>query len=110
MSPSISSRAVVAVALSGLLLATTGLVACGGGSKRLDIFARGPRGDMLHKRWDGKSWTPFESLGRPPSEQPDVPMAFAGVSLAGVWGRFQLDVFARAADGKLYHTTSNGTE
>jgi hypothetical protein len=37
-------------------------------------------------------------------------MAFAGVSLAGVWGRFQLDVFARAANGKLYHATWNGTE
>jgi hypothetical protein len=84
-------------------------VACGGGSTRLDIFARGPLGDMLHKRWDGKSWTPFESTGRPPSAQADAPMAFTGISLAGVWGRFQLDVFARAADGKLYHATSDGT-
>jgi hypothetical protein len=88
---------------------TSAPVACGGGLARLDIFARGPRGDLLHKRWDGKSWTPFESVGRPPSSQSDAPTAFAGVSLAGVWGRFQLDLFARAADGKLYHATSNGT-
>jgi hypothetical protein len=84
-------------------------VACGGGSTRLDVFARGQAGDLLHKWWDGKDWSPFESLGLPRSGADGAPTAFTGVSLACVWGKFQLDVFARAADGKLYNASSKGT-
>src|SRR5712691_11873423 len=38
-------------------------IACGGGASRVDVFARGQRGDLLHKWWDGKNWSGFESLG-----------------------------------------------
>ena len=31
-----------------------------------------------------------------------VPLAFTAASLCAVWGRFELDVFACASDGKLY--------
>jgi len=84
-------------------------VACSGGSTRLDVFARGQYGELLHKWWDGKNWSRFESLGHPRSDPEGAPTAFTGVSLACVWGKFQLDVFARAADGKLYNAWWNGS-
>jgi len=83
-------------------------VACGGGSTRLDVFARGQRGNLLHKRWDGKNWSAFESLGLPRSAQDGERIPFTGRSVACVWGKFQLDVFARGSDGKLYGLCWNG--
>lgn len=71
-------------------------VACGGGSARLDVFARGAGGDLVHRWWNGREWSPFESLGTPAAAP------FTGTSLACAWRRFRLDVFARAADGNLY--------
>lgn len=71
-------------------------ICCGGGPTRLDTFARGAGGDLLHKWWNGKAWSPFESLGMP------LGAPFTGASLACVWRKFRLDVFARAADGRLY--------
>ena len=71
-------------------------IACGGGSVRLDVFARGAGGDLVRKWWNGKEWSSFASLGMPGAAP------FIGSSLACVWRKFRLDVFARAADGKLY--------
>jgi hypothetical protein len=82
--------------------------ACGGGTARADAFARGPRGDLLHARWDGKRWHPLESLGMPEGEPGAEPIPFAGGPVACVWGRHQLDVFACAADGKLYNVSWEG--
>jgi Repeat of unknown function (DUF346) len=85
------------------------VVACGGGSRRLDVFARGQRGDLLHRWWDGKNWTGFESLGSPRSALDRERIAFTAGSVACAWSRFQLDVFARGADGKLYSLTWSGS-
>lgn len=82
--------------------------ACGGGSARLDVFARGPGGDLLHKWWDGKTWSAFESRGMPHSASSSKRIPFTGPSLACVWGKYRLDVFARAADGKLYNASWDG--
>lgn len=76
--------------------------ACGGGSTRLDVFARGPRGDLLHSWWDGHEWNVFESLGMPRSLSTGAGIPFTGTSLACAGDKFRLDVFARAVDGKLY--------
>jgi hypothetical protein len=83
-------------------------VCAGGGSTRLDVFARGARGDLLHKWWNGKDWTGFESIGTPFSPEGAL-IPFSNTSIACVWERFQLDVFARAADGKLYTGTCGGS-
>jgi hypothetical protein len=83
-------------------------VCAGGGSSRLDVFARGQRGDLLHKWWNGKDWTGFESIGAPVSPE-GARIPFTNLSIACAWGRFQLDVFARASDGKLYAATCGGT-
>ncbi len=82
--------------------------ACGGGSTRLDVFARGPGGDLLHRWWDGKSWSVFESMGMPRSASSSLRIPFTGPSLACVWGKYRLDVFARAADGRLYNAYWEG--
>lgn len=78
-------------------------VACGGGSKRLDVFARGGGGDLVHTWWNGTAWSRFASLGMPAADSP-----FTGASLACAWGRYQLDVFALASDGKLYDLCWDG--
>jgi hypothetical protein len=74
--------------------------ACGGGRARADVFARGPRGDLLHSFWNGRDWSAFESLGMAPGE-----VSFSGAAAACTWGKYRLDVFACAADGKLYNAT-----
>jgi len=84
-------------------------VACGGGSTRLDVFARGPRGDLLHKLWDGKTWSAFESLGMARSASSDAWIPFTGASLACAWEKYRLDVFARALDGRLYTASLSGS-
>lgn len=84
--------------------------ACSWGPERMDVFARGPGGDLLHKWWDGKDWSPFESLGMPIAVEADrrcIP--FTGSVTACTWGPSRLDVFARALDGHLYHAWWDGT-
>ncbi|TMB12193.1 MAG: hypothetical protein E6J65_26180 [Deltaproteobacteria bacterium] len=83
-------------------------VCAGGGSTRLDVFARGQRGDLLHKWWNGKDWTGFESVGCPATPEGAL-IPFTAASIASAWGKFQLDVFARASDGKLYAATWSGS-
>jgi hypothetical protein len=83
-------------------------VCAGGGSTRLDVFARGQRGNLLHKWWDGKDWAEFESVGCPATPEGAL-IPFTSASIACAWEKFQLDVFARAADGKLYVATWNGS-
>lgn len=83
--------------------------ACGGGSTRLDVFARGPAGDLLHRWWNGNCWTAFESLGWARSATGRAPVPFTGNSLACVWDRHRLDVFARAGDGRLYNAYWDGS-
>src|SRR5712691_56816 len=74
--------------------------ACGGGRARADVFARGPRGDLLRSFWNGRDWSAFESLGMAPAEVP-----FSGAAAACTWGKYRLDVFTCAADGKLYNAS-----
>jgi hypothetical protein len=83
---------------------TSAPVACGGGRTRLDVFARGPDGDLLRRVWNGTTWTRAESLGMPRSAA-GAAIPFTGPSLACAWGRWRLDVFAQAADGKLYQAS-----
>jgi hypothetical protein len=73
------------------------------GPDRLDIFAVGPDGGMHHKAWaDG--WVPpysgWEALGAAPCaggfESESAPAA-------ATWGADRVDVFAKGADGQMYH-------
>jgi hypothetical protein len=81
--------------------------ACSWGPNRVDVFARGAAGDMLHRRWDGTEWSRFESLGMPVTGDLVV-LPFAGSVAACTWGAQRLDVFARALDGCLYHAWFDG--
>jgi hypothetical protein len=83
--------------------------ACGGGSTRADVFVRGPRGDLLHSFWDGTLWSALQSIGRPPGADGVELVPFTAGPIACAWGKFRLDVFATAADGKLYRAQTDGT-
>jgi len=61
-----------------------------------------------HKWWDGKDWTGFESVGCPATPEGAL-IPFTAASIACAWGKFQLDVFARGSDGKLYAATWSGS-
>jgi hypothetical protein len=76
--------------------------ACSWGRGRLDVFVRGARGQVLHKWWDGKAWSPFLSLGMPMDAQRRF-LPSTGTLAACNGGTGRLDVFTRAVDGNLYH-------
>ena len=81
---------------------TSAPIACGLPAPRLDVFARGPRGDLLHKRWEGGSWSEFESLGWPSSPHTGGRIPLTGFSMTCAWGGDRLYVLARGADGNLH--------
>jgi|SoiMethySBSTD1v2_1073268.scaffolds.fasta_scaffold260182_3 hypothetical protein len=81
---------------------TSAPIACGLPAPRLDVFARGPRGDLLHKRWEGGSWSQFESLGWPSSPHTGGRIPLTGFSMTCAWGGDGLHVLARGADGNLH--------
>jgi hypothetical protein len=83
--------------------------ACSWGPGRMDVFVRGPGGEMLHKWWDGKDWSRYESLGMPVrhgANPQGIPLT--GAVAACTWGAGRLDIFARALDGNLYHARWDG--
>jgi len=83
--------------------------ACSWGADRVDVFARGPGGEVLHKWWEGREWSEFVSLGMPVSGDAEPePLASTGAITACTWGAQRLDVFTRAVDGDLYHAWWDG--
>ena len=76
--------------------------ACSWGPSRLDVFARGGRGQILHRFWNGRGWSPFTSLGMPLDAERRV-LPSTGAVTACTWGPMRLDVFTCAVDGNVYH-------
>jgi hypothetical protein len=84
--------------------------ACSWGPGRMDVFIRGPGGEMLHKCWNSKDWSRYESLGMPIRRGDRLRgIPFTGAVAACAWGANRLDVFGRALDGNLYHAWWDGT-
>jgi hypothetical protein len=81
--------------------------ACSWAQGRLDVFARGPRGDLTHRAWNGGTWGPFESLGMPTCNGEFRLVPLAGSIAACSWGFGRVDVFATALDRNLYHAWWN---
>ena len=77
--------------------------ACSWSATRLDVFARGPLGDLVHVWWNGAGWSSFGSLGLPPAAGRAVPLT--GAVSACSAGEGTCDVVAGAVDGHLYHLT-----
>ncbi|PYO53247.1 MAG: hypothetical protein DMD84_06735 [Candidatus Rokuibacteriota bacterium] len=76
--------------------------ACSWGADRVDVFARGPGGEVLHKWWEDREWSEFVSLGMPVSaDAAPEPLASTAAITACTWGAQRLDVFTRAVDGDL---------
>jgi MYXO-CTERM domain-containing protein len=69
------------------------------GPNRLDYFARGTDGTLMHQYWTGSSWGALESLGGELTSDPVV----------SAWGPNRLDVFARGKDDDLVHMYWNGS-
>jgi hypothetical protein len=83
---------------------------CSWGPARMDVFIRGSAGEMLHKYWNGRDWSGYESLGMPQRQGiPAEGIPFTGAVAASAGGPNRLDVFARALDGALYHARWDGT-
>ena len=76
---------------------------CSWGAGRIDVFVRGPHGDILHKIWNGADWGEFESLGMPVVDEEAIPFTGAVTACTRLVGA--LDVVARAVDGRLYHAS-----
>ena len=72
------------------------------GINRLDVFCRGPEGDLLHQFYDGYQWQPssgsLESLGGTLSSGPSV------VS----WGAERIDIFAVDDNSRVAHLYWDG--
>jgi hypothetical protein len=81
--------------------------ACSWGPDRIDVFVRGPHAEILQKTWNGAAWNGFESLGMACVGDEAIP--FTGAVTACTSGAGALDVVARAADGRLYHASWDGT-
>lgn len=70
------------------------------GANRLDVFARGGGGQLVHKYWDGAAWSAWGDLGG----------AITGRPAAVSWGPNRIDVVALGSDGKsVMHKWWNGS-
>jgi hypothetical protein len=78
--------------LGGIL--TSDPAACSWGSNRIDVFYLGQNTNLLHKSWDGQSWSTEEDLGgRILNSSP----------AACSWGSNRIDVFYRGQNNHLWH-------
>ena len=69
--------------------------ACHGAPDRLDVFAVGQAGDLLHAVRSGGEWTPFDALGAPAGAPPAEAVA------ASSCGPSRIAVFRRGSAGDL---------
>lgn len=100
-SPQVPDASYPAVTVSAPL--TGPPAACSWGATRLDVFARGPDGDLMHVSWNGDDWSGFCSIGMPVVDGQVVPFSgVVGVCSSDVGS---CDVVAGAVDGCLYHMT-----
>jgi hypothetical protein len=68
------------------------------GYGRLDIFARGPNNELVHKAYEN-GWHPWENLGGTLASGPS----------AVSWSWNRIDIVARATDGTILHWAWDGT-
>jgi hypothetical protein len=82
---------------------------CSWKSGRLDVVARGPRGELMHKGWDGRSWGPFTSYWMPVAEQAGSrrPIPLTGSLAIFSHAPGHVGVVATALDGGLYQVIFN---
>jgi hypothetical protein len=70
---------------------------------RLDVFGTSASGALLHKWWDGRTWSAgWENLSNPPSGP------IVGSPAATSWGPNRVDVFVRGSDSQLWRTAWDG--
>ena len=74
--------------------------ACSQTSGLLDVFARGANGTVVHKSWNGTSWSEWEDLGGAMKPGSDPAAASSGLD--------RVDVLIRGTDDALWHRWWNG--
>lgn len=80
--------------------ASSGPAVASWGQERLDVFFRGPSGQLMHKKYDGQWGATWQDLGGKLAED-SRPAAIGGVL-------HPLDVFVRGADNSLWYNFSDG--
>ncbi len=87
------------------------LAACSAGPDRIDLFAVGQTGDLLHTSWDGKDWGDFESLGTPVIQRGGTqqPVPLSGSLAACRCGAERIGIFIRGVQGDLMLKWWDGT-
>ena len=78
----------------GVIL-TSSPAACSWGSNRIDTFYRGENINLLHKSWDGQSWSTEEDLG-------GSRILYSNPAACS-WGSNRIDVFYRGQNDHLWH-------
>lgn len=76
---------------------TSAPAAAAWGPGRLDTFARGPQGNLIHRWYDGR-WNEWENLGGD----------FVGAPAVAAWAPGRIDVFVRGTDNALWHKWFDG--
>jgi hypothetical protein len=74
--------------------AVSGPGACAYGN-RLDVFVRGPLGNLWQKSFNNNSWSTWTAL--------DGAITFQGDPEAVTWGSGRIDVFAVGSDLAVWH-------
>jgi uncharacterized protein YkwD len=85
--------------LSNTVLASAPTVSAWG-NNRLDVFAKDTSGYLIHKWWNGTSWSGWETF---------KDGVIASGPSAVSWGDRRIDVVARSSSNKLMHKYFNGT-
>jgi hypothetical protein len=85
---------------------------CSWKAGRLDVVARGPRGELVHKSWDGRNWAPFTSYWMPVVEEAGSkrPIPLTGSLAIFTHAPGQVGVVATALDGGLYQFNFNAAQ
>ena len=55
-----------------------------------------------------RRWSQLQSLGMPSGAQGSEPVPVTGGQVACAWGKYRLDVFVCATDGRLYRASTMG--
>ncbi|MBY7033241.1 DUF346 domain-containing protein, partial [Clostridium botulinum] len=78
---------------------TSGLGASSWAANRIDLFARGRGGELIHNWFDNGKWNYWENLGGILTSSPK----------AVSWGFNRIDVVCRGTDNAMYHKWWDGS-
>lgn len=69
------------------------------GPNHLDVFTKDANSRLVHRYWNGTTWSSWEALGT---------FQLAGDPVVTSWGNGRIDIFARGTDNALIHNWYDG--